>query len=167
MHRGSLVSIRVRAADPAWLSFLHLSLCTTQSIKTSLKNKVTDEFHESLAPLCQFYLSLSLSLSLSFPLFFRLIPWSTKALCIHVFAWASKTWPGRCSVSSLLQETETVPVAYVNRASPSSGVLLAFCVNQGISSLHSILSLPSPIADAVPPEGIPGSNQGWSPVIQH
>ena len=83
-------------------------------------------------------LSLSLSFSLSLPLFFRLIPWSIEALCAHLSAWASKTWKGRRSASSLPWETGRAPVAYVNRASPCLGALLAFCVNKGISA--SILS---------------------------
>ena len=41
-----------------------------------------DQFHESLIPQCHlFFLTL----------LFRLIPWSTEALCVHFFAWASKT----------------------------------------------------------------------------
>ena len=35
--------------------------------------------------------SLSLSFSLSLPLLFRLIPWNAEALCVYLFAPASKT----------------------------------------------------------------------------
>ena len=35
--------------------------------------------------------SLSPSPSLSLPLLFRLIPWNTEALCVYLFARASKT----------------------------------------------------------------------------
>ena len=44
----------------------------------------------------------------------------------------------------------------MNRASPVSGTLLVFCVNQGISASFSLLYFLS-LADAVHPEGIPGS----------
>ena len=131
MQRESLLLIRVRAADPAWLCFLHLSLCTPQSIKASLKNKVMDQFHESLVPPYQFFLSLSFSLSL--PLFFRLIPWNTESLCVQFSAWASKTHargsPRRGTLhysSGRLWPTRTEQVCCLE-------TLLAFCVNQGIS----------------------------------
>ena len=90
-----------------------------------------------------FFFSLSLALSLCF---FRLIPWSTEALWVHFFARASKTQSRRHSASSLQREgalhlhsIKRAPVASVNRASPVSGALLAFCVNQGISVSFSLL----------------------------
>ena len=61
-----------------------------------------------------------------------------------------------------LHPTERAPVASVNRASPVSRTLLAFCVNQGRSSLFFSPLYLSSFADAIPPEGIPGSFQGWS-----
>ena len=86
-----------------------------------------DLFHESLVPPC-------LSFFLSLTLFFRLIPWSTKALCIHFPAWASKTWTGRRSASSLPRETGRAPAAYVNRASPLSwGFIGSLCKPRNIS----------------------------------
>ena len=88
MQRGSLVSIRVRAADPAWLCIIHWSLCTTKSIKAFLENKEMGQFLRNLAPPAS---TLSPFFSLSLPLFFRLIPWNTEALCIHFSAQASKT----------------------------------------------------------------------------
>ena len=88
MQRESLVSIRVRAADPAWLCIIHWSLCTTKSIKAFLENKEMGQFLGNLAPPAS---TLSPFFSLSLPLFFRLIPWNTEALCIHFSARASKT----------------------------------------------------------------------------
>ena len=108
-------------------------------------------------------LSLSPPFSLFLPLFFRLIPWSTEALCIRFPAWTSKTQWRRRSVSSFqlegalhLHSGERVPAASVNRASPLSGTLLAFCVNQGISAsilsslIHSFIHLPTPFLLRVP-----------------
>ena len=116
-------------------------------------------------------LSLSPPFSLFLPLFFRLIPWSTEALCIRFPAWTSKTQWRRRSVSSFqlegalhLHSGERVPAASVNRASPFSGTLLAFCVNQGISA--SILSslIHSFIHSLTPSHfGYPGSNQSRTP----
>ena len=78
-------------------------------------------------------------LSFSLTLFFRLIPWSTGALHVHLSAWASKTWTGRCSVSSLPQETGRAPAAYVNGASPLSWGFIGFlCKPRNISLFLSI-----------------------------
>ena len=52
MQKKSVVSIRVRTADPMWLCIFHLSLCITQSIKADLKNKGTDQFLERLVSPC-------------------------------------------------------------------------------------------------------------------
>ena len=114
---------------------------------------------------------MSFFLSLSLPLFFRLIPWTIEALCIHFPAWASKTRSRRHSASSFwlegalrLHSGERVPVASVNRASPLSGALLPFCVKQGISA--SILSslIHSFIHSLTPSHfGYPGSNQSRTP----
>ena len=55
-----------------------------------------------------------------------------------------------------LHSGERVPAASVNRASPLSGTLLAFCVNQGISAsilsslIHSFIHLPTPFLLRVP-----------------
>ena len=75
---------------------------------------------------------MSFFLSLSLRLFLR----SAEALWVHFPAPASKTLSRRHSVSSPHQK---VPEASVNRASPVSGALLAFCINQGISASFSPL----------------------------
>ena len=62
----------------------------------------------------------------SLTLFFRLIPWSIEALCVHLSAWVSKTWTGRRSASSLPRETGRAPVASVNRASSLSQGFIGF-----------------------------------------
>ena len=126
-----------------------------------------DWFHESLVPLC-----LSFFLSLSPTLFFRLIPWSTEALCVHFPAWASKTWMGRHSASSLPRETRRVPTAYVNRASPLSwGFIGYLCKPRNISLFLSSIFLSATFflylslnlfADTVSLEGTPVSCGGWS-----
>ena len=149
-------------ADSAWPFIFHFPLCTSQGIKVPFENKVTGLAHRrSLVSLCfSFYLSFFLSLTL----FFRLIPWSTEALCVHFPAWASEIWTGRHSSSSLPQETRRAPAACVNRASPLSGTLLAFCVNQGISAsilsslIHSLIHSPMPSHF-----GYPGANRGRAP----
>ena len=58
-----------------------------------------------------------------------------------------------------------------------AGALLAFCINQGISAsfLSSIFSAAKffpclflyfcPFRQCCPPEGIPGPNRGWTPVL--
>ena len=111
----------------------------------------------------------TLLFSLSLSLFFRLIPWSTEVLCVQFPASASKTQSRRLSASSFwlegalhLHTGDRAPAASINRASPLSGALLPFCVNQGI--LASILSsLPSHLTDPVQHEGTPGSCWGWTP----
>ena len=86
-----------------------------------------DPFHESLVPPC-------LSVFFSLTLFFRLIPWSIEALCIHLSAWASKTRTGRRTASSLPWETGRAPAAYVNRESPLSWGFIGFlCKPRNIS----------------------------------
>ena len=93
----------------------------------------TPFLHQSSGPReLSFFLFLSLSLSL----FFRLIPWSTEALWVHFPARLLRpSWEGALG----LHPIERVPEASVNRASPMPGVLLAFCVNQGISASFSLL----------------------------
>ena len=86
------------------------------------------------------FLSFFPSFSLSLTLFFRLIPWSTEALCVHFPAWASKTWMGRFSVSSLPWETGRAPAAYMNRASPLSWGFIGFLCKQRNISFCSLLS---------------------------
>ena len=82
-------------------------------------------------------MSCCLSLCLSLSLFFRLIPWRAVAL------WVTLSFPRLIRPSQegalCLYPIERVPEASVNRASPVAGALLAFCVNQGISTSFSLL----------------------------
>ena len=71
-------------------------------------------------------------LSLSFS-FFRLIPWSTGALCIHFPAWASKTHSRRCLGGAPSAIWEGACSLHEQSKSPA-GALLGFCVNQGTSA---------------------------------
>ena len=75
-----------------WHCIFHFEKCVTQSIKVPFENKAVDSTSPELW-------SLYLSFSFSFP-FFRLNPWSTEALWVHFFAWASKTRSERHSESS-------------------------------------------------------------------
>ena len=109
-------------------------------------------------------------LSFSLYLFFRLISWSSGALCIHFFAWASKTHLRRCPRWGHLPLFERVPATSVNTASPFSGALLAFCVNQGKSASFLsfifltensfLISLYISLTPCHPCFGYPGSKQG-------
>ena len=76
-----------------------------------------------------------LSFFLSLTLFFRLIPWSIEALCVHLSAQASKTQMGRCSASSLPRETGKALVASVNRTSLLSWGFIGFLCKPGNISL--------------------------------
>ena len=93
--------------------------------------------HWSLVSPCHSFFSFSLFFSLSL---FRMTLWSTEALWVHLSAQASKTRSGRCLASS----GEGTPCVFT----PPRGLLwppwtkqvvsrtlLAFCVNQGRSSL--------------------------------
>ena len=113
----------------------HFPLCTSQGIKVPFDYKSKGLAHWSLV-------TMGLSFFLSLILFSRLNPWSTVALCVQFPAWASKTWMGRCSASSLSSETGRVLAAYVNRASPLSWGFIGFlCKPQNISLfLSSIFS---------------------------
>ena len=131
-----LVLIKVKLMERWADSIFYFEKCVTQSIKVPFENKAADPTSPELWSLCLSLFFFFLSLS---PFFFRQTPWSTKALWVHFFAWVSKTRSGRRSVSSPNQEgtlrlhpTESAPEVSVNRASPVSGALLAFCVNQGI-----------------------------------
>ena len=91
----------------------------------------------SLVTLC---FSFFFFLSLTF--FFRLIPWSIEAPCVHLSARVSKTWTGRRSASSLPRETGKVPVASVNRVNFLSGSFIGFlCKPRNISLFLSSLFL--------------------------
>ena len=81
--------------------------------------------------------SLSLSLSLSPSLSFS--GWSPGAQRLSEFTFLPgllrSSWEGAFH----LHPNEREPKASVNRASPVSGTLLAFCINQGISASFSLL----------------------------
>ena len=62
-----------------------------------------------------------------------------------------------------LQRFERAPVASVVSANLMSQVLLAFCVNQLVQASVSFSFYVS-FRQRRPPEGIPGSNRGWTPV---
>ena len=106
-------------------------------------------------------MSFFLSFFLSLTLFFRLIPWNIEALCVHFPAWASKTWTGRRCASSLPGETGRAPAGSVNRASPLSWDFIGFLCKPRNISFSSFLF--HSFADAVSPEGSPGSCGGWTP----
>ena len=113
--------------------------------------------------------------SFSFTLFFRLIPWSIEAPCIHL------------STGFLRPEREDV--LHLHSLGRLGGhlwplwtgqtscleVLLAFYVNQGTSASFSplfsylqysfLISFKS-CADTVFPSGSPGSCGGWTPAIE-
>ena len=60
---------------------------------------------------------------------------------------------------------ERVPVASVVSANLMSQVLLAFCVNHLVQASVSPLLLF--FRQRCPPEGIPGSNRGWTPALDN
>ena len=101
-------------------------ICPPLLIKTPL-------LHQSFGPRV---FSLSPSLSLSF--FFRLILWCAEPSGFTFL-------PGllRPSLEVLLHPIERALEAFMNRASPVSGTLLVFCVNQGISASFSFTFLSS------------------------
>ena len=88
----------------------------------------TPLLHPSSGP--RVFLSFSLSLS-----FFRLIPWSAEAVWGHFPGLLRPSREGALH----LHPIERAPEASVNRASPVSGTLLAFCINQGILASFSLL----------------------------
>ena len=109
--------------------------------------------HQALSP--RVILSLSFS-------FFRLIPWSTGALCVHFPAWASKTHSRRClrwGTSSYLRGrlqptwTEQVPcwgfIGFLHKPRNISFFSLLYFLNCKILSLS--LSLFLSVAAAVLP----------------
>ena len=137
MQKNILVSIRAKLLGClGWFCMtLHLSFPSMykSKLKVPSENKVMGLIHRRslVYPCLSFFLSLTL--------FFRLIPWSIEALCVHFPAWASKTWTGRRSASSLPRETRRAPAAYVNRASPLFWDFFGFLWNQGISASFSPL----------------------------
>ena len=135
MQRESLVSISVRAADPAWLCIFHLSLCITKSIKADLGNKETDQFLERLASPVSSFLSYSI---------FWLIPgWGRETHHVYLFAWASKTHMRASPRQGTLHYSRGCLWAYADGESLLSEALLAFYVNQGIQPLFLFYFLSS------------------------
>ena len=96
----------------------------TMLIKTPL-------LHQSFGP-CVF-LSLSLSLPLSFS------GWSPGAQRLSEFTFLPGLLRPSQEGALHLHPIERVPEASMNRASPVSGTLLAFCINQGRSASFSLL----------------------------
>ena len=84
----------------------------------------TPLLHQSSGP--RVFLSLSLSPSLSFS------GWSPGAQRLSEFTFLPGLLRPSREGALLLHLIERAPEASVNRASPVSGALLAFCVNQGI-----------------------------------
>ena len=124
----------------SWLWIFYFEKCVTQSIKVPFENKAADPTSPELWSPC---LSFSFSLSLSF--LFQADSLEHRGPLSSLFCQASKTWLRRCSASPPnwegtlhLHPTKRVPEASMNRASPVSGTLLAFCVNQGISASFSL-----------------------------
>ena len=89
----------------------------------------TPLLHQSLGPRV-------LSLSLSFSLSLRLFLWSAEPA---VFTFLPRLLRPSREGALRLHPIERAPEASVNRASPMSGILLAFCVNQGIPASFSLL----------------------------
>ena len=75
-------------------------------------------------------------LSLSLPLFFRR---SLGAERLSEFTFLPRLLRPSQEGALHLHSIERAPEASVNRASPVSGALLAFCVNQGLSASFSLL----------------------------
>ena len=139
--RKILVSIRAKLLEClGWLRMtLHLSFPSMYKARyksTFWKIKLLG-LAEAWSP--RVFSSLYLSLSLPLPLFFRLIPWSMGAPCVHLSARVSKTWTGRRSASSLPRETGRAPVASVNRANFLSRSFTGFlCKSRNISLFLAI-----------------------------
>ena len=88
-------------------------------------------------------------LSLSLPLFFRR---SLGAERLSEFTFLPRLLRPSQEGALHLHSIERAPEASVNRASPVSGALLAFCVNQGLSASFSLLYF------LIIDSGPPGSN---------
>ena len=115
-------------------------------------------------------LTEALSLSFSFSGWF---PWSAGALCIQFPAWASKTHSRRCLRWGTFRDsrgrlrptwTEQVPcwgfIGFLHKPRNISLFSLLYFLNCKIISLSLYLFF----CQRRLPEGIPGSNWGWSPV---
>ena len=93
----------------------------------------TPLLHQSSDP----HVFLSFSLFLSLPLSFS--GWSPGAQRPSEFTFLPRLLRPSREGALRLHPIERAPEASVNRASPVSGALLAFCVNQGISASFSPL----------------------------
>ena len=104
-----------------------------------------------------FFLSLSLSLSpsLSFS------GWSPGAQRLSEFTFLPGLLRPSREGGLRLHPIERAPEASVNRASPMSGALLAFCVNQGISASFSLLYFLIGPLQTTRFWSIKGPQQGW------
>ena len=154
-----LVSIKVKLmecwADSVWPCIFHFWKCVTQGIKAPFGNKAADLVPPTLGLPMSFSLSLCLSL-------FRLIPWSTEALWAHFFAQASKTLSRRRSVS--LPHLEGAWGLRDQSKSHVRGFIGFLCKPRNINLILSPFTFIS-LADAIHPEGIPGSCWGWTPAL--
>ena len=131
MQKESLVSIRVRTAVPAWLCIFHY--VKLRVYKHLLKIKLWDFCRSLASPVSP--LSLSLSFSLSLPLFFRLIPWNTEALCVQFSARASKTHVRGSPRQGILCYLSRCLWPYVDGASPlSCGFIHFLCEPRNTAS---------------------------------
>ena len=101
--------------------------CLVRQYKYTMLNK-TSLLHHSFGP-C---VLLSLSLSLSFS------GWSPGAQRPCGFTFLPGLLRPSREGALCLHPLERAPEAFVNRASPAPGALLAFCVNQGISASFSL-----------------------------
>jgi len=131
-------------------------LYTTEGIKAPFINKVTVLAHQAWSPHVILFFFFFFSLCSSF----RMTTWNTGALWVHFFAWASKTQSGRRPASSPHWEG-TCGLREQSK----------FCMRSFIAFLCKPrkikpLSLPFyfPYCWCRPPEGIPGSYWGWTPV---
>ena len=79
MQKDSLVSIRVRTAAPDIFHYVKLRV-----YKHLLKINLWGFLNKLGLPHVDYF-------SLSLPLLSRLTPWNTEALCVYLFAPASKT----------------------------------------------------------------------------
>ena len=102
----------------------------TMLIKTAL-------LHQSSGP-CVF-LSLSFSLSLSLSLSLSFSGWSPGAQRLSEFTFLPGLLRPSQEGTLHLHPIKRAPEAFMNRASPMPGTLLAFCINQGISASFSLL----------------------------
>ena len=120
---------------------------------------------------------VSPSHSFSFLFLFRLIPWSAGALCVHFPAWASKTHSRRCLRLGTFSYsrghlrppwTEQVLcwgfIGFLRKPRNISLFSLLYFLNCKILSLSlsPFIYCLSFNCQCRPPEGIPGSNWGWT-----